>query len=231
MNRTLSVVVPTRNEATNVKPLVHGVSYALRGSDWELIFVDDSDDETPETIAGLAHPRVRLLHRESERRHGGLAGAVCDGFAAATGDTLAVMDGDLQHDPAMLKALREALAEADIVIASRYAAGDGAEGLDGPRRVLVSRVSRMVARALFPSVHPVHDPLAGFFACRRSVVAGAHLRPVGFKILLELLVRGSWRSVRELPYSMSPRSSGASNASWREGLRFGTHLLRLRFTT
>ena len=209
------------------------MSHALRGSDWELIFVDDSDDGTPEIIAGLAHPRVRLLHREGEHRRGGLAGAVCDGFATAAGDALAVMDGDLQHDPAMLTALRDALAEAeaDIVIASRYAAGDGAEGLDGPRRVLVSRVSRMAARALFPRVHSVHDPLAGFFACRRSVVAGAHLRPVGFKILLELLVRGQWRFVREVPYSMFPRSSGASNASWREGLRFGTHLLRLRLTT
>lgn len=231
MNRTLSVVVPTRNEASNVKPLVHGVSHALRGSDWELIFVDDSDDGTPEIIAGLAHPRVRLLHREGDHRRGGLAGAVCDGFATASGDALAVMDGDLQHDPAMLTALHEALAEADLAIASRYVAGDGAEGLDGPRRVLVSRLSRVAARALLPRVHAVHDPLAGFFACRRSVVAGAHLRPVGFKILLELLVRGSWRSVREIPYSMSPRSSGASNASLREGLRFGTHLLRLRLAT
>lgn len=231
MNQMLSIVVPTRNEAANVSTLVQRVSEALGSSEWELIFVDDSDDGTPDAVAALAHPRVRLRHRPVPDRRGGLAGAVCDGFAAARGELLVVMDGDLQHDPAMLPALRGSLDEVDIAIASRYAAGECAAGLDGLHRVLVSRASRAVARALFPRVRRVRDPLAGFFAFRRILLDGARLQPVGFKILLELLVRGSWRSVRELPYRMAERQAGSSNASLREGLRFGTHLLRLRFTT
>jgi hypothetical protein len=97
--------------------------------------------------------------------------------------------------------------------------------------VLVSKVSRTVARASFRRVRRVHDPLAGFFAFRRSVLDDARLRPVGFKILLELLVRGSWQSVREVPYRMARREAGTSNASLREGFRFGRHVLRLRFST
>jgi glycosyltransferase involved in cell wall biosynthesis len=225
----LSVIVPTRNEEGNVRPLVERVSQALGRSSWELVFVDDSDDRTPQVVAALGHPRVRLLHRDADQRHGGLAGAVCEGFAVAQGDKLAVMDGDLQHDPAVLVDLREALATADVAIASRYAdGGGGAAGLDGPHRELVSRAGRLAVRVLFSRVRPVHDPLAGFFALRRAVLRGARLDPEGFKILLEILVRGSWESVHEVPFFMAPRHEGASNASLREGVRFGAHLLRLR---
>jgi glycosyltransferase involved in cell wall biosynthesis len=230
MNAKLSVIVPTRNEAANVPVLVDRVSLALDTSDWELLFVDDSDDTTPDVILRSADPHVRLLHRVGAARHDGLAGAVCDGFAVATGDVLAVMDGDLQHDPAMLTLLRAALDDADLVIASRYVVGDGSAGLDGTVRVWVSRASRALARRLLPRVAEVRDPLAGFFAVRRSVLDGADLRPTGYKILLELLVRGSWETVRELPYQMSERSNGQSNASLREGLRFGRHLARLRWS-
>lgn len=207
MNAKLSVIVPTRNEAANVPALVERVSLALDTSDWELLFVDDSDDTTPDVILRSADPHVRLLHREGAARHDGL-----------------------QHDPAMLTLLRATLDDADLVIASRYVVGDGSAGLDGTVRVWVSRASRALTRRLLPRVAEVRDPLAGFFAVRRSVLDGADLRPTGYKILLELLVRGSWETVRELPYEMSERSSGQSNASLREGLRFGRHLARLRWS-
>ena len=231
MSPLLSVIVPTRNEAANVVPLTRRVTAVLEDAEWELIFVDDSDDATPDVIAALGDRRVRVLHRSAGQRRGGLSGAVCEGFSAARGDALAVMDGDLQHDPAMLVHLWRALDDVDVVIASRYAAGDGTGGLDGLGRVLVSRVTRTAARLLLRRARPVRDPLAGFFACRRRVVHDAPLRPVGFKILLEVLVRGSWETVRELPYEMSERQAGASNASLREGIRFGTHLLRLRLSS
>ena len=77
----LSVIVPTRNEERNVEALVSRTSAALADSDWELLFVDDSDDHTPDVVESMADPRVRLLHRPADSRVGGLAGAVCDGHA------------------------------------------------------------------------------------------------------------------------------------------------------
>jgi glycosyltransferase involved in cell wall biosynthesis len=227
----LTVIVPTRNEERNVRPLVERTAAALDGTDWELLFVDDSDDATPEVVAGLGDDRVRLLHRPPDQREGGLAGAVCVGFSAAIGDELLVMDGDLQHDPADILRLREQLAGADVVVASRFAdGGGGVGGLDGRYRRLVSNAARFAVRAVFPRIRGVRDPLGGFFAIRRHVLEDAELRPDGFKILLEVLVRGRWRRVHEVPISMSERADGASKASLREGARFGVHLLRLRAT-
>jgi putative flippase GtrA len=226
----LSVIVPTRNEERNVTPLVARTCDALGDSDWELLFVDDSDDRTPEVVRSVAHPRVRLLHRPAHRRDGGLAGAVCDGLAATRGDHIVVMDGDLQHDPGRLTELRDHLEHADVVIASRFAdGGGGSAGLEGPVRRLVSRASRWTVRGLFSPIRRIRDPLSGYFGIRRRVIDGARLDPDGFKILLEILVRGRWRRVHEVPFAMAPRAGGASKASLREGSRFLNHLLRLRF--
>lgn len=231
---TLSVIVPTRNEEGNVVPLVQRVAEALggNGESWELLFVDDSDDGTPHAVQAIGSPRVRLVHRRPPERTGGLAGAVCAGFGAARGNHLAVMDGDLQHDPMRLRDLRAALDHADIAIASRFTTGGGGlEGLDGGYRETVSQATRIAVRGMFPRIRGVRDPLAGFFALRRSVLEGATLRPDGFKILLELLVRGSWERVTEIPFAMSPRAEGVSKAALGEGVRFGKHVLRLRLAS
>ena len=225
----LCVVVPTFREKENVSELVHRVRSVLQGRAWELIFVDDSDDATPRVVTSTGLPQVRLVHRWPDERQGGLAGAVCTGFAAARGDCLAVMDGDLQHDPARLRDLAGALDHVDIAIASRFVdGGGGGAGLDGGYRETASHATRMTVRALFPRIRHVRDPLAGYFALRRSVLDGADLRPEGFKILLEILVKGRSTDVAEVPFALAPRADGVSKADLREGVRFGKHVLRLR---
>ena len=230
----VSLVVPTRHEAGNVGPLTERVSLALKDGyfDWELIFVDDSDDETVLEIIDLAGGElpVRLVHRSRSARIGGLAGAVVAGFEHARGDVLVVLDADLQHPPEAISTLVGLLHEGvcDLAVASRYVAGGEEAGLSGPLRRLVSQTAPLLTRILFPRIRSVRDPLSGFFACRRHVVEGCRLSPVGFKILLEILVRGQWQSIREVPYVFSVRREGRSKAGWSEGLRFGRHLLRLR---
>jgi glycosyltransferase involved in cell wall biosynthesis len=229
----VSLVVPTRNERDNVGPLFERLREAFQDRrDWELLFVDDSDDDTPQRVAELieAGMPVRLLHRAVGQRTGGLGGAVSAGFAAAHGEILIVLDADLQHPPALARVLADVAnsSGADLVIASRYCPGGGSAGLDGTGRQLISTACRQLSRALLPPARGVRDPLGGFFALRRSVIEGRQLRPDGFKILLEILVKGDWSGVVEVPYSFAPRLNGESKARLAEGGRFLRHLVNLR---
>lgn len=223
----LSLIIPTFNERANIAPLVAGIRAALADVSWEALFVDDSADGTDALIARLAaaDARLRLLHRPVN--HGGLAGAVVDGIALARGDYICVLDADLQHPPATIPALLAAAraADADIVVASRYIPGGSAGGLNGPLRHATSVSLKWLSRAAFPRrLAGVSDPLGGFFLVRREVVQGVPLRPVGYKILLEILVRGRWRRLCEVPYRFQPRRHEASKADLRQGLHFLRHL-------
>jgi glycosyltransferase involved in cell wall biosynthesis len=224
----VAVVVPTFNERGNVVPLVEQLDRALTGRRFQVVFADDSEDGTTEEIRRLAgsDPRVSLDH--SPRRRG-LARAVVDALAGVAADVVLVMDGDLQHPPAIApKLLAELEAGADVAVASRYAPGGREIGLSGPWRRLVSRVSARLAQLSLPPARHTTDPLSGFFAFRRAVVEGATLRPVGFKILLEILVRGRLVQVVDVPYAFDRRQRAASKASAREGLAFLWHVARLR---
>jgi dolichol-phosphate mannosyltransferase len=232
----LSVVVPTRNEALNVGPLAARLQAALCGTagGWELIFVDDSDDSTPEVVGRLADEvgvgsPVRLLHRAKGLRTGGLGGAVRDGFAIARGRVVAVMDADLQHPPEILPALIAPVlsGEADLVAGSRYGWAGADAGLSSPWRHLVSGGCRWLVHLLVPEARPLQDPLSGLFAVRRSLLDGVELQPAGYKILLEVTVRARPAMVGNVGFNFGPRHAGRSKASLREGLVFLSHLGRL----
>ncbi|NHC44730.1 glycosyltransferase [Motilibacter aurantiacus] len=229
----LTVVVPTRNEADNVGPLLARLSAALPGRAVEVLFVDDSDDETPTRILEQSRRDdldVRLLHRPEGERRGGLSGAVVAGLRAARADWAVVMDGDLQHPPEVLPLLLEAGADgADVVVASRYFGDGSAAGLAGARRALVSGLSTRMAAGMFPRrLQPVSDPMSGFFAVRRGAVDLDRLRPRGYKILLELVLRTPGLRISEVPFTFEARRAGESKASLREGLRFLWQLVLLR---
>jgi dolichol-phosphate mannosyltransferase len=226
----LSVVVPTRDEAENVVPLVSRLRSALEGLDAEVLFVDDSDDETTATLEAIAarDPRVRMLHREGAERSGGLSTAVVGGLHHARGEYVCVMDADLQHPPELIPAMLAAAHDgADVVVASRYTRGGSSRGLDGLGRRLVSRAAGALAGALFTEARQSTDPLSGFFLCRRRVLDGIEFRPVGFKILLELLVCIPGLEVRDVPLRFAGRVAGSSKASARQGLLFLGHMRSL----
>ncbi len=227
---TLSVVVPTRSEEPNVAPLTSRLRAALApsGIDWELVFIDDSDDGTADAIrrAMLADPAVRLVHRDPGARRGGLGGAVKAGFEVSRGEVIAVMDADLQHPPEVLAAVIAPVlsGEADLVAGNRYAWAGGNLGLAGRWRRSVSWSCRVLVHALVPSSRRLADPLGGLFAIRRSVLEGATLRPRGYKILLEVAVRCQPRSVGNVGFDFARRQAGKSKADLREGLLFLRHL-------
>lgn len=228
----LSIVVPTFNEAPNIAELVRRVTTATAGIECEVLFVDDSTDDTPAVVrevAASASIPVRLLHREKPT--GGLGGAVLEGFAAAEADACLVIDGDLQHPPEKIPELWERFSrgDVDIVVASRYAGGGTASGLADRTRVLVSRSATAVTKAMFPvRLREVTDPMTGFFLVDRRAVDADTLAPRGFKILLEMLARRQLR-VAEVPFDFADRHAGDSKASLRQGVHFLTQLAALRF--
>jgi dolichol-phosphate mannosyltransferase len=223
----LSVILPTYNERETVSRLIDRVARALDGIPHELVFVDDSTDGTDaEIVAGTRrYPQIVLVHRA---RRAGLATAVVEGIRRARGEVLCVLDADLQHPPEAIPLLLEALerARADLVVASRHLPGGADEGLGAARR-LASRAATLLARGLLSRGRLVSDPMSGFFAVRREALAGVALRPVGYKILLEVLVRARLRRVVEVPYRFQARGAGASKLSARQQWEYALHLLRL----
>ncbi len=225
----LSLIIPTFNEAGNIEPLVDAITSALSDTSLEIVFADDSMDGTADVIerAGAADPRIKLRHRETRA---GLASAVTEALPAARSDTIVVMDGDLQHPPSVIpRMLQEARAtNAEMVVASRYMSGGLEIGLSGVYRKLASKFGRWAAYAIVPRSRLTTDPLSGFFLFRKSILDGADLRPIGYKILLEVLVRGQVDLVRDVPFHFQARAHEESKASLIEGINYIRQLFRLR---
>jgi dolichol-phosphate mannosyltransferase len=230
----VSVVVPTRNEAGNIVPLVDRLARVLPQHWIEVIFVDDSDDGTDRVVSSLTAPGrcdLHLLHRPAGRRSGGLGGAVVEGMRMASASWVCVMDADLQHPPELLADLveRAARGDVDVVVASRFCRDGHADDFGRVRRAL-SHISTRLARTLFArQLRGVTDPMSGFFMVRRAAVDPDALRPQGFKILLEILVRGPGLRATEVPFEFGVRHSGESKAGAAEGARYLKQLWLLRF--
>ena len=232
MPTAVTVVVPTFNERDNVAELVERTAAALAGRDGEILFVDDSTDDTAAVVARIARTApvpVRVIHRDMNS--GGLGGAVVLGLAEAQGDVCIVMDGDLQHPPELIPAMidRFAAGDADVVAASRYVGGGDSTGLGTTMRFGVSRAATWLTKAMFPRrLARSTDPMTGFFLVDRRRLDLGSLRPWGFKILLEILARTDVR-IAEVPMEFSERRHGTSKATMRQGATFVAHLARLRF--
>jgi dolichol-phosphate mannosyltransferase len=156
---------------------------------------------------------VRVVRRPGKA---GLASAVVAGFAAARGEALLVMDADLSHPPEVAPKLVHALdAGADLAVGSRYVAGGATMDWPLSRRV-VSRIACLMGNVLVP----VRDSTSGFFAMRRAVIDGVKLNPIGFKIGFEVMARGQYRKVVEVPYTFRDRELGASKFGQREVVQY-----------
>jgi dolichol-phosphate mannosyltransferase len=214
----VSIVVPTYNERGRLAELVTSALDAWRrhGLDGELVIVDDnSPDGTGELADRLAAGRpIQVVHRAGKL---GLGTAVVEGFAAARSPVVGVMDADLSHPPELLPRMLSVLHDhqADLVIGSRYVPGGGAR--DWPTaRLLMSRLACLLARPLTP----VRDATSGFFLIRRALAREVRISAGGFKICLELLIRGQPRVVAEVPYVFVDRAIGESKMNWREALGY-----------
>jgi dolichol-phosphate mannosyltransferase len=229
----LTLVLPTRNEAENVPKLVRELRESLSDLDYRVVFVDDSTDETPEVIQGLAEQDgcIRLVRREGTERHGGLSTAVTTGMELFSGasEYTCVMDADLQHPPEKVREMLEIArrSDADVVVASRYGPGGNYAGLSGRMRRAVSVGSKYLARILFKEARKTNDPMSGFFLIKNQAISGIQFRPTGFKVLLEILVCAPELKILETPFEFQARHAGVSKANMRQGFEYLGHILSL----
>jgi dolichol-phosphate mannosyltransferase len=227
MSLKLSVIIPTFREVKNLEPVARAVGAALAHAHlaYEIIFVDDdSADGSEEKARQLANTLpVRMIVRRGEK---GLSTAVLRGIAEARGEFVVVMDADLSHPaeriPDMLAKLDHR--QNDFVIGSRYIEGGSLDASWNWFRRLNSKVATWLALPLAR----IHDPMSGFFAFRRAGMPPTHLlSPIGYKIGLELLVKGEFRKPGEVPIHFIDRVHGESKLTWKEQVRYLRHLRRL----
>jgi dolichol-phosphate mannosyltransferase len=222
----LTVIIPTFNEESNIERIISEVDLvflhsAIKG---EILIVDDnSSDRTIALVNTLKKTKANLNILVRIADHG-LSQSVADGFTHASSEIFIVIDADLSHPPALIPTMyNEIKAGHDIVIGSRYVKGGGIKAWPLKRRI-ISLGATFLGRTLFPTVS---DPVSGFFAVRKAVVAEAPLKPRGYKILLEVLGKGSWYSSKEIPFEFVDREIGSSKLKLTTIIEYARQVLNI----
>lgn len=211
----LSIIVPTYNESQNIVRMLDSIAETLspyKGS--EIIVVDDN---SPDGTAEMAKSHAKIISTKKKirieiiSRNGklGLSSAIIKGVRYASGDFLVIMDGDFSHPPQVIPSIIQALQDSnyDIVIASRYVKGGSIIGWPFKRRLMSKGATKIAQYGLGIDVK---DPVSGFFAFRRDIISGLKFDAIGYKMLLEILVKTKGARVKEIPYTFTNRRIGAS---------------------
>lgn len=209
----LSIVLPTYNESQNIARMLDSIADTLPAdAAAEVIVVDDNspdgtgDIASRHVISNAKRLRVQVIRRSDKQ---GLSSAILAGVKAAAGDIVVVMDGDFSHPPNAIPLLVKELQDSkyDIVVASRYIKGGSVVNWPFKRR-LMSRSATKIAQVGLGI--DVNDPMSGFFAFRRRIIEGIKFDAIGYKMLLEILVKAKGAKVKEIPYTFTNRRDGAS---------------------
>jgi len=225
----LSIIIPTLHERGSL-PLLFDELLPIykelreKGFETELIIVDDnSNDGTQQFVKNFSinSPfKIRLI----ERKERGLATAVIRGFKETSAELLCVMDADLSHPPKLIPKLVENSKSFDVVLPCRNMPGGGAEEWPIHRKL-----TSMLATSLVKFIGiKARDPLSGFFLIHKKVIDGVKLNPIGYKILLEILVKGKYKNFIEVPYIFRNRTVGNSKMSNIIIWQYLKHLWRLK---
>ena len=214
-SKSLSIVVPTYNESKNIVGILDSLRKHLPiGIDTEIIVVDDnSPDGTGMIVEEYAKKSkkendhsVQIIHRKTER---GLSSAILTGINYAKGDSVVVMDSDFSHPPQTIPKMIEELqkSECDIVVASRYVNGGSVKGWPFKRKIISKGATKIARHGLGIKIK---DPMSGFFAFKRNIINNIKFDAIGYKILLEILVKARGIKVKEIPYEFIDRKEGSS---------------------
>jgi len=215
MEKEISIVVPTYNEKENVQILIRKIQEEFKENkiNGEIIVVDDnSPDGTGKILDKLKKENrdLKVIHRKGKL---GLSSAVLEGWKIAHSEILGVMDADLSHPaekiPEMYNIIKND--KADFVIGSRYVKDGKIEGWNLKRK-LMSKTATLLSRVYTK----VKDPMTGFFMIKKEVIKNVDLNPKGFKILLEILIKGKYENIKEIPIIFINRIEGKSKAGTKE---------------
>ena len=211
----ISIIIPTYNESQNILKILKSLSDIFpKNILTEAIVVDDNSpdgtgkivDDYLKNVKKIAGYTINIIHRTTKN---GLSSAILSGIQRATGDTIVVMDSDLSHPPQIIPKMIETLKkyQCDMVVASRYITGGQINGWN-KRRKFLSKIATIIAKKCLNV--KTNDPMSGFFAFRKVILQGLNFDAIGFKILLEILVKKKGLNVKEIPYTFQNRTFGSS---------------------
>jgi dolichol-phosphate mannosyltransferase len=229
MDQNFSIILPTFHEAKNILNLLLRIGNLDMGSHkFEVIIVDDNSNDGIETIVSSLQSEfswLRIIIRQGQKS---LSTAVIEGIKASTYPLCLVMDADLSHPPEKILELITELTKPniDFVIGSRYINGGTYDQQWPWVRRIISKAATKLATHLISI--PITDPLSGFIAFKKSLFTlNAPLRPIGFKIGLEILVRSQSSRITEVPIHFADRKNGKSKLRLRIMVDYLLHLIRL----
>lgn len=211
----VSIIIPTYNESRNIIGILKSIGENLpKNITAEAIVVDDNSpdltgkivEEYLKNVKKIAGYTMDIIHRTSKN---GLSSAILSGVQRAKGDTIVVMDSDFSHPPQIIPKMIESLKkyQCDMVVASRYINGGKIKGWTLKRKIM-SKVATLIATKGLGV--KTKDPMSGFFAFKKNILKGINFDAIGYKILLEILVKKSGIAVKEIPYTFENRSFGSS---------------------
>ncbi len=214
----VSILIPTYNESENIIEFLKSVQKNLPEEIFsEIIVIDDnSPDGTGKIVeeyirnnGKISENKIFVINRKGKK---GLSSAILDGIHQSKGNTVLVMDSDFSHPPEIITKMIQTLkkSQCDIVIASRYIKGGGVTGWPFKRKVM-SKVATKIAKKGLGIKNS--DPMSGFFAFKRAIINGIKFDAIGYKMLLEILVKAKGVTVKEIPYTFSNRQVGSSKLS------------------
>ena len=214
----VSIIIPTYNESQNILKILKSIGEFLpKNILAEAIVIDDnSPDGTGKIVENylkefkkITGYTIDVIHRTAKK---GLSSAILNGIQQAKGDTIVIMDSDFSHPPQIIPRMLDALRKyhCDIVIASRYVKGGKISGWPLKRKLLSKMATVIAKKGLGVSTL---DPMSGFFAFKRHIIKGLKFDAIGFKMLLEILVKTKGATVREIPYTFTDRKFGSSKVT------------------
>ncbi len=214
-NNQVSIIIPTYNESKNIIKILHHIGEILpKNISTQTIVVDDNSpdgtgkivEDYLKNVKKIADNTIEIIHRKTKD---GLGSAILKGIQQAKGDTIVVMDCDFSHPPQIIPKLIESIKkyQYDIVVASRYIKGGKIQGWSVKRKIM-SKFATLIAKKGLGI--DTKDPMSGFFAFKRSIIKGLNIDAIGFKILLEILVKTKGVNIKEIPYTFQNRELGSS---------------------
>ena len=210
----LTVIIPTFNEEANIRAIVMAVDAVFREHSihGQILVVDDNSSDGTIRIVNELKSTMENVEILVRKRDHGLSQSVAEGFSHAASDVFIVINADFSHPPGLIPRMYGEIRNGnDIVIGSRYMEGGGIRKWPLKRRI-ISIGATFLGRLLFPDIT---DPVSGFFAVRKEVVKEAPLKPRGYKILLEVLGKGTWQKDKEIPFEFVDREIGSSKLKIR----------------
>ena len=217
-NGQISIIIPTYNESENIIKILHSIGEILpKNIPTQAIVVDDNSpdgtgkivEDYLKNVKKIADYTIEIIHRKAKD---GLGSAILKGIQQAKGDTIIVMDSDFSHPPQIIPKLIESIKkyQYDIAVASRYIKGGKIQGWSLKRKIISKSATLIAKKGLGIDTK---DPMSGFFAFKRNIIKELNIDAIGYKILLEILVKTKNVNIKEIPYTFQDREFGSSKLS------------------